>query len=67
MPLKNFCQTYVVKDKTRFKNPINPTCIDLVITNRPESCRKLVVWFSQNEFNGHEEFKKSFERQSYKI
>ena len=39
--MKNFCQIYgcenVVKDKTCFKNPINPTCIDLIITYRPKS------------------------------
>ena len=38
--MKNFCQIYgcknIVKDKTCFKNPINPTCIDLIITNRPK-------------------------------
>ena len=39
--MKNFCQIYgcknIVKDKTCFKNPINPTFIDLIITNRPKS------------------------------
>ena len=39
--MKNFCHIYgcksIVKDKTCFKNPINPTCIDLIITNRPKS------------------------------
>ena len=34
-------QTYgcknIVKDKTCFKNPLNPTCIDLIITNRLKS------------------------------
>ena len=39
--MKNLFQTYgcknIVKDKTCFKNPINPTCIDLIITNRPKS------------------------------
>ena len=39
--MKNFCQIHsyknIVKDKTCFKNPINPTCIDLIITNRPKS------------------------------
>ena len=42
--MKNFCQIYgckkniyIAKDKTCFKNPINPTCIDLMITNRPKS------------------------------
>ena len=38
---KNFCQIYdcknFVKDKTCFRNPINSTCIDLMITNRPKS------------------------------
>ena len=33
---KNFCCKNIVKDKTCFKNPINPTCIDLIITNRPK-------------------------------
>ena len=39
--MKNFRQIHgcknIVKDKTRFKNPINPTCIDLIIKNRPKS------------------------------
>ena len=39
--MKNFFQTYggknIVKDKTCFKNPLNPTCIDLIITNRLKS------------------------------
>ena len=39
--MKYFCQIYgcknIVKDKTCLKNPINPTCIDLIITNRPKS------------------------------
>ena len=39
--MKNFCQIYdcknIVKDKTCFKSPINPNCIDLIITNRPKS------------------------------
>ena len=45
--MKNFCQIYgctnIVKDKTYFKNPINPTCIDLIITNRPKSFQKSEV------------------------
>ena len=45
--MKDFCQIYVckniVKDKTCFKNPINPTCIDLIITNRPKSFQKSEV------------------------
>ena len=39
--MKDFCQMYgcknIVKDKTCFKNPINQTCIDLIVTNRPKS------------------------------
>ena len=39
--LKDFCQVYsctnIVHEKTCFKNPLNPTCIDLIITNRPKS------------------------------
>ena len=39
--MKNFCQIYgcknIVKDKTCFKNPINPTCIELIMTSRPKS------------------------------
>ena len=44
---KNFCQIYgcknIVKDKTCFKNPINPTCIDLIITYVPKSFQECVV------------------------
>ena len=39
--MENFSQIYgcenIVKDKTCFKNPIKPTCIALIITNRPKS------------------------------
>ena len=45
--MKNFCQIYgcknIVKDKTCFKNPINPTCIDLIITNRPKPFQEYEV------------------------
>ena len=45
--MKDFCQIYgcrnIVKDKTCFKNPINPTCIDLIITNRPKSFQESEV------------------------
>ena len=45
--MKNFCQIYgcksIVKDKTCFKNPINPTCIELIITNRPKSFQESEV------------------------
>ena len=26
----------LIKDKTCFKNPSKPTCIDLIVTNRPK-------------------------------
>ena len=42
--MKNFFQIYgyknIVKDKTCFKNPVNPTCIDSIITNRPKSFKE---------------------------
>ena len=45
--MKNFCQIYgyknIVKDKTFFKNLINPTCIDLIIANRPKSFQESEV------------------------
>ena len=45
--MKDFCQIYVrkniVKDKTCFKNPINPACIDLIITNRLKSFQESYV------------------------
>ena len=45
--MKNFCQIYgcknIAKDETCFKNPINPTCIDLITTNRPKSFKESEV------------------------
>ena len=39
--VRNFCQIYgcknLIKDNTCFKNPEKPSCIDLIITNRPKS------------------------------
>ena len=38
------CNTkYIVKEKTFFKNPENPTCIDLILTNRPRSFQDSTV------------------------
>ena len=38
--MKKCCLIYscknIVKDKNCFKNPLNPTCTDLIITNRPK-------------------------------
>ena len=45
--MKHFCQIYGCKNivivKTSFKNPINPTCIDLIITNKPKSFQESEV------------------------
>ena len=45
--MRNFFQIYgcknIVKDKTSVKNPINPICIDLIITNRPKSFQESEV------------------------
>ena len=45
--MKNFCHVYgcknIFKDKTCFKNPINPNCIELIITNRPKSFQESEV------------------------
>ena len=49
--MKDFCQIYgcknIIKEKTCFQNPINPTCIDLIITNRPKSFQESEVSFSR--------------------
>ena len=43
----NFCEIYnlknLIKDKTCFKNPNKPSCIDLIITNRPNSFQNSLV------------------------
>ena len=45
--MKNLYQIYgckdIVIDKTYFKNLINSTCIDLIITNRPTSYKESEV------------------------
>ena len=45
--MKNFCHIYgcknIFKDKTCFKNPLNPACTDLIITNRPKSFQETEV------------------------
>ena len=39
--MKEFCDTYnltnLIKEPTCFKNPLNPSTIDLILTNRPRS------------------------------
>ena len=45
--MKYFCQIYgsknIDRDKTCFKNCINPNCMDLIITNRPKSFQESEV------------------------
>ena len=45
--IENLSQIYgcknIVKGKTCFKNPKQPTCIDLIITNRPKSFQESEV------------------------
>ena len=42
--MENFCGTYhlhnLIKDPTCFKNPVKPSCIDLLLTNFPKSFLK---------------------------
>ena len=43
----DFCEIYnlkkIIREKTCFKNPNNPSCIDLIITNRPTSFQNSMV------------------------
>ena len=45
--VKDFCEIYscknLIKDNTCFKNPLKPSCIDLIITNRPKSFQSSVT------------------------
>ena len=44
--ISNFYQIYNtknIKEKTCFKNPENPTCIDLILTNSPSSFQDSTV------------------------
>ena len=46
-PMRDFCHIYncqkIIKGKTCFKNPHNPSCVDLFLTNRPESFQNSTV------------------------
>ena len=46
-PMKTFCEIYnlrnLIKEPTYFKNPQNPTCIDLLVTNKPLSFKNTIV------------------------
>ena len=45
--VRNFCEIYscknLIKDNTCFKNPLKPSCINLIITNRPKSFHNIVA------------------------
>ena len=45
--VKDFCEIYscknLIKENTCFKNPLKPSCIDLIITNRPKSFQNSVT------------------------
>ena len=45
--MTEFCEIYnlenLVNKPTCFKNPINPSCIDLILTNRKDSFQKTIV------------------------
>ena len=45
--LRDFCEIYscknLIKDNTCFKNPSKPSCIDLIITNRPKRFQNSVT------------------------
>ena len=46
-PMKTFAEIYklqnLIKEPTCFKNPENPTCIDLILTNKPLSFKNTYV------------------------
>ena len=47
MSMKDFCDIYsfknLIKERTCFKNPTNPKCIDLLLSNRHRSFQNLCV------------------------
>ena len=46
--VSDFCEIYtlkhLIKDKLCFKNPTKPTCIDLIVTNRPKCFQDTVAF-----------------------
>ena len=46
-PMTSFCESYnlksIIKQPTCFKNPEKPSCIDLILTNRPKSFQSTCV------------------------
>ena len=45
--MKHFCESYklksLIKVPTCYKNPENPSCIDLILTNKPRNFQNLCV------------------------
>ena len=45
--MRNFCSSYtlnsLIKQPTCFKNQENPSCIDLILTNKPRSLESTCV------------------------
>ena len=55
-PLEDFCHIFscrnLIKEKTCFKNPQNPSCIDLILTNRSKSFQdSMVIEKSLSDFH----------------
>ena len=74
LSLDKFCQTYnlesVINKPTCFRNPKNPSCIDLVLTNKQESFLKAkTVETGPSDFHKMvvSVFKTSFKKQKPKI
>ena len=46
-PMKRFCESYnlknLIKSPTCYKNPLSPTCIDLILTNRYNSFQNSIT------------------------
>ena len=46
-PMTSFCESYtlksIIKQPTSFKNPEKPSCVDLILTNRPKSFQSTCV------------------------
>ena len=49
---KSYCFTSLIKQSTCFKNPENPSCIDLILTNKPRSFQtKCVIETGLSDFH----------------
>ena len=54
--VKTFCEIYkirnLIKERTYFKNPENPSCIDLILRNKPLSLKnKYVIETGLSDFH----------------